>query len=126
MSNLQPNTFSAHIAKNAIQELPLTYFEGEVIVVDRPEMVAEAAAYLRQHNAVCYKEYFGNDKKVRAFFGGLHMKGKSGDKEICTFSESEIESIVKYLRDNNVERLYTGHCTGMVGYELIKKYKGEN
>jgi metal-dependent hydrolase (beta-lactamase superfamily II) len=25
-----------------------------------------------------------------------------------------------------VERLYTGHCTGMVGYELIKKYKGEN
>lgn len=72
------------------------------------------------------KEYFGNDKKVRAFFGGLHMKGKCGDEEICTFSESEIESIVKYLRDNNVERLYTGHCTGMVGYELIKKYKGEN
>ena len=72
------------------------------------------------------KDYFGNDKKVRAFFGGLHMKGKSGDKEICTFSESEIESIVKYLRDNNVERLYTGHCTGMVGYELIKKYMGEN
>ena len=44
MSDLRPNTFPAHIAKNAIQELPLTYFEGEVIVVDRPEQVAPAAA----------------------------------------------------------------------------------
>ena len=72
------------------------------------------------------KDYFGSDKKVSAFFGGLHMKGKSGDKEICTFSEDEIQRIVNYLKENNVEKLYTGHCTGMVGYELIKKYMGEN
>ena len=48
MTNLKPNTFPAHIDKTAIQELPLTYFEGEVIVVDHPEQVAEAAAYLNQ------------------------------------------------------------------------------
>lgn len=72
------------------------------------------------------KDYFGLDKKVRAFIGGLHMKGKSGDREICISSEMEIERIVEYLKNNNVEKLYTGHCTGMVGYELIKKYMGEN
>ncbi len=72
------------------------------------------------------KDYFGLDKKVRAFIGGLHMKGKSGDKEICTFSEDEIQIIVNYLKENNVEKLYTGHCTGMAGYELIKKHMGEN
>ena len=72
------------------------------------------------------KDYFGLDKKVRAFIGGLHMKGKSGDKEICTFSEDEIQIIVNYLKENNVEKLYTGHCTGMAGYELIKKHLGEN
>ena len=71
------------------------------------------------------KDYFGLDKKVSAFFGGLHMKGKAGDKEICIFSEDEIQRIVNYLK-NNVDKLYTGHCTGMVGYELIKKYMGEN
>ena len=49
MSSFLPNTFAAHIDKAAIQALPLTYFEGEVIVVDKPEMVADAAAYLRQH-----------------------------------------------------------------------------
>lgn len=68
------------------------------------------------------KEYFGQDKKMSAFIGGLHMKGKLGDKEICTFSEGEIDELAKYLMENNVKMLYTGHCTGVVGYELIKKY----
>lgn len=71
------------------------------------------------------KEYFGQDKEVAAFIGGLHMKGKSGEKEICTFSENEIEEMAKYLEKNGVKKLYTGHCTGMIGYELIKKYMGE-
>lgn len=68
------------------------------------------------------KEYFGTDKNVKAFFGGLHMKGKSGDKEICTFSEKEIETMVNFLKENEVEKLYTGHCTGIVGYDLLKKH----
>ena len=67
MSNLQPNTFSAHIAKNAIQELPLTYFEGEVIVIDRPEQVADAAAYLNQFTIL------GVDTEARpSFKRGVH------------------------------------------------------
>ena len=71
------------------------------------------------------REYFGQDKKINVFVGGLHMKGKLGDKEICTFSEEEIEELAKYLVENNVQKLYTGHCTGIVGYELIKKYMGD-
>jgi 7,8-dihydropterin-6-yl-methyl-4-(beta-D-ribofuranosyl)aminobenzene 5'-phosphate synthase len=72
------------------------------------------------------KEYFGNEKKIRAFVGGLHMKGKNGNEEICTFSENEIQEMVKCLEDNHVEKLYTGHCTGVVGYVLIKKYMGDS
>ena len=70
------------------------------------------------------KEYFRDSKEIAAFIGGLHMKGKSGDKEICNFTEKEIEDIVCYLEKNNVKKLYTGHCTGMVGYDMIKKYMG--
>ena len=68
------------------------------------------------------REYFGKNTKISAFIGGLHMKGKLGDKEICTFSEAEIKALVKYFVENNVNMLYTCHCTGMVGYELIKKH----
>ncbi len=71
------------------------------------------------------KAYFDN-KNVYAFLGGLHMKGKNGDKEICTFSEEEIERMTDYLKENGLKKLYTGHCTGMVGFELIKKYMGHD
>ena len=67
MNNLLPNTFSHHITKTAIQELPLTHFEGEVIVVDKPEMIADAAAYLRQQTIL------GVDTEARpSFKRGVH------------------------------------------------------
>ncbi|MBQ6814820.1 MAG: MBL fold metallo-hydrolase [Lachnospiraceae bacterium] len=70
-------------------------------------------------------EYFGNDKKLLAFFGGLHMKGKAGDVEICTFSEEEVQKMADYLIKSDLKKLYTGHCTGIPAFELIKKYMGD-
>ena len=67
MSSFLPNTFAQHIDKAAIQTLPVTFFEGEVIVVDKPEMVANAAAYLRQHTVL------GVDTEARpSFKRGVH------------------------------------------------------
>ncbi len=67
MTNLKPNTYPAHIDKAAIQELPLTFFEGKVIVVERPEQVAEAAAYLNQFTIL------GVDTEARpSFKRGVH------------------------------------------------------
>ena len=67
MSSFLPNTFAPHIDKLALQALPLTFFEGEVIVVDKPEMVADAAAYLRQHTIL------GVDTEARpSFQRGVH------------------------------------------------------
>ena len=67
MSSFLPNTFAQHIDKAAIQTLPVTFFEGKVIVVDKPEMVADAAAYLRQHTVL------GVDTEARpSFKRGVH------------------------------------------------------
>jgi tRNA nucleotidyltransferase/poly(A) polymerase len=53
------------------------------------------------------------------------LKGMKDNVEICTFTEAEIESMTDYLKENRLSKLYTGHCTGLVGFELIKKYMGE-
>ena len=67
MSSFLSNTFAQHIDKAAIQTLPVTFFEGEVIVVDKPDMVANAAAYLRQHTVL------GVDTEARpSFKRGVH------------------------------------------------------
>lgn len=64
-------------------------------------------------------------KKVYAYFGGLHMKGKQDGKEISTFSKEEIEALVDYLEICGVEYLYTGHCTGKPAFEMLKTYGGK-
>ncbi len=67
MTNLLPNIFAAHISKTAIQELPLTHFEGEVIIVDHPNKVSESVDYLRQHTIL------GVDTEARpSFKRGVH------------------------------------------------------
>lgn len=63
-------------------------------------------------------------KKIYAYVGGLHMKGKQDGKEICTFSQEEIETLVDYLKLCGVEQLYTGHCTGKMALEMLKSYGG--
>ncbi len=64
-------------------------------------------------------------KELYAFFGGLHMRGTKNCEEICTFSEEEIEQLAQDVRDIGLQKLYTGHCTGKPGYELMKKYLSE-
>lgn len=65
------------------------------------------------------------DKKVYAFIGGLHMKGKCGGKEICIFSEAEIMELSGEILKQGICFLYTGHCTGNAGFGLLRKYLGE-
>ena len=61
-------------------------------------------------------------KELYAFFGGLHMKGTRNGEEICTFSEAELALMAESVKRSTLHRIYTGHCTGAVGYELLEKY----
>lgn len=63
------------------------------------------------------------NKHIYAFIGGLHLKGRKNGKEICTFSSEEMKAMSKYLLDN-VDILYTGHCTGSVGYLSLSEFMG--
>ena len=59
--------FPQHIDKVTIQELPITHFEGEVIIVDHPTHVAPAIEYLSQHTIL------GVDTEARpSFKRGVH------------------------------------------------------
>ena len=61
------SSFPPHIDKVTIQELPITHFEGEVIIVDHPNQVASAIEYLSQHTIL------GVDTEARpSFKRGVH------------------------------------------------------
>lgn len=64
-------------------------------------------------------------KEIYAFFGGLHMKGTQNGKEICTFSECEVKKMADCLLTWNISRIYTGHCTGTSGFQMLKQHLGD-
>lgn len=59
-------------------------------------------------------------KRIKAFVGGLHMMGMRNGEEYCTFSDDEINEMSEFLEKENVDKIYTGHCTGLVGYEKLR------
>jgi ribonuclease D len=64
---MKPNLFAHYISKELIHWLPVTSFEGEVIVVDSEDRIADAVAYLSK------QKYIGVDTEARpSFVRGVH------------------------------------------------------
>ncbi|MCD8019808.1 MAG: hypothetical protein LUF92_09590 [Clostridiales bacterium] len=63
-------------------------------------------------------------KHVYAYIGGLHMKGKKNGIEICAFSDMEIDALCNIFLQEDIEHIYTGHCTGMPGFEKLQTKLG--
>ncbi len=80
---------------------------------------AGASNIIHEAKAAC------GGKQVRAYIGGLHMKGKRDGREICAFSAADIDALADTFTRENVERVYTGHCTGSAGYEELRARLGE-
>lgn len=60
-------------------------------------------------------------KRIYAYIGGLHMKGTENDKEICTMPQSSLDELCRFIKDENIAHIYTGHCTGTSGLDELKK-----
>lgn len=61
-------------------------------------------------------------RKISAFFGGFHISRPRED-EISEDPES-LRVFADELLSLNVDRYYTGHCTGEKGYTAMKSYMG--
>lgn len=78
------------------------------------------AAIIREAKAAC------GDVPVYAYIGGLHMKGKTAEgEEICTFTPQELDELCELIKKEKISVVYTGHCTGLPGFDELKKRLGD-
>lgn len=61
------------------------------------------------------------NKPVYAYVGGLHMKSAKNHIETSSFTEEQIQNLCIFI-EKNIQYVLTGHCTGNVSYDLLKKY----
>jgi 7,8-dihydropterin-6-yl-methyl-4-(beta-D-ribofuranosyl)aminobenzene 5'-phosphate synthase len=63
-------------------------------------------------------------EKILNVVGGLHMQGRGGKNEI-NCDRAFIEETAAYLFKNVNGKVYTGHCTGIAAYEILKSIMGD-
>lgn len=61
------------------------------------------------------------NKPIYAYVGGLHMKSTKNHIETSSFTEEQIQNLCIFINEN-IQYVFTGHCTGNVSYDLLKKY----
>lgn len=60
-------------------------------------------------------------KKVFALIGGLHLMGPGGTSTLGMTPDT-IRAMARHLTEElGVQRIYTGHCTGLPGYALLEE-----
>ena len=62
-------------------------------------------------------------KKIYAVIGGFHMMKLSG-LDTLGIPVDEVVKVARELKELGVEKVYTGHCTGMIAFEIMKRELG--
>ncbi|UHJ59243.1 MBL fold metallo-hydrolase [Vibrio furnissii] len=68
-------------------------------------------------------ELFPNTR-IKAVVGGFHLVGLPIFNSISGTKE-EVEAVGRKLQSYPIDKLYTGHCTGMKAYRLLKGVLGD-
>lgn len=63
-------------------------------------------------------------RRVIAYIGGFHLKAP-GQSEGMNCTVREVEKLGQSLVELGIEHIYTGHCTGEQGYEVLKSVMGD-
>lgn len=62
--------------------------------------------------------------EVNTVIGGLHLMGLRGVKSMGVSKENVLE-LAETIKYQNVNKLYTGHCTGAPAFKILKDVLGE-
>lgn len=93
--------------------------EGENGLVIFNSCCHAGAANIAAHIA---KQFPG--KPIAALLGGFHMMGATGTDSI-NCSREYVNSVADAFRQLDIGRIYTGHCTGIPAFELLKERLGD-
>lgn len=63
-------------------------------------------------------------RRVLAMIGGFHLMGSAGPDSMRE-SEKEVRALASKLNEMQVDKIYTGHCTGTKAFPILKEVLGE-
>lgn len=97
---------------------PDSFDHEQSLVFDTPQglFIMNSCSHGGADNIVKEVEMAFPGKKIYAVLGGFHL---------YRTSDSQVRAFAERLRDLDVQKIYTGHCTGNHAFEILKEVLGE-
>jgi len=106
--------------KKVNNEMKLDDFEHEqnlIILTENKVILIAGCAHKGIINIIDQAELILKQRRIDIVLGGFHLSSKNKKYEE---TKENIEEISKELFNLNVEMFYTGHCTGIIAYDIMK------
>ena len=104
-------------------ELSLDYVDHEIILVSK---INNGLALFTGCGHSGIMSIIGTARRmfpnlvIKAVFGGFHLYGLSFEAEDAAKTKTFVEMIGKQMLASPILRIYTGHCTGVKPYQILK------
>lgn len=124
-------TNSEYSYDNNCPFIPDSFKHEQCLVLDTPKglVIFSGCSHGGVINTIREAKKFCGNKPIYAYIGGFHMKKikyeKYGIYEDCIFSDDEITLICNFIKKENIQHIYTGHCTGEIGFKKLKEHLGD-
>lgn len=99
-------------------------FEHELSVVFKTKkglVIINSCSHAGLENIVEEVKRAFPQEKIYAYIGGLHLKKMINKEETCLYNTDEMNHLCNYIKENDIKKIYTGHCTGSVAYDLLSE-----
>jgi 7,8-dihydropterin-6-yl-methyl-4-(beta-D-ribofuranosyl)aminobenzene 5'-phosphate synthase len=89
-----------------------------IIKEDKKLTVFSGCAHNGIKNIISTTKDIFREIKIKTIIGGFHLQ--AGKSKSLPAQDDEIYSIAQCLTHENIEKVYTGHCTGIKGFNILK------
>lgn len=111
--------------------IPDSFKHEQCLVLDTPKglVIFSGCSHGGVINTIREAKKFCGYKPIYAYIGGFHMKKivhkGYGNYEDCIFSDNEIMRLCDFIKKEDIQHIYTGHCTGETGFKKLKEHLGD-
>lgn len=119
-----PNSNQAMYKKINDQMILDDFRHEQNLIVNTQQHTALFAGCAHQGiiNIINQAEMILKEKPLNFVLGGFHLKSRF---KVYEETEENINEISHLMKEKNVEKYYTGHCTGKKAFDLMKEVLGE-
>lgn len=111
--------------------IPDSFKHEQCLVLDTPKglVIFSGCSHGGVINTIREAKRFCGCKPIYAYIGGFHMRKivyeRYGKYETCVFSDNEITRLCDFIKKEDIQHIYTGHCTGETGFKKLKEHLGD-